>query len=86
MEKSLRVSIETIPTQNVLVFKTNLQSQEKIERVNRILNHRNNILRWSVDMEDMDNVLRIEADYYTTENSVISLLSKEGIICTAMTW
>lgn len=36
------------------------------------------IINWSVDLEDIDNVLRIEAKTNLTENTVIELVKEYG--------
>lgn len=45
----------------ILVYKTNIQFKEDIQRVGDIFTKEKDILAWSVDNEDCDNVLRIEA-------------------------
>jgi hypothetical protein len=45
----------------ILVFKTNIQVREDIQKVGNILRKEKDILAWNVDMEDCDKVLRVEA-------------------------
>lgn len=64
----------------VLVFKTDISSENEVERVAHILGLEKKILRWNVDREDIDNVLRIECDQLHPV-SIISRLSDAGFKC-----
>lgn len=46
----------------VLVFKTNISSDEDLKSVTKILAPENKIFCWNVDRADIDNVLRIEGN------------------------
>ena len=48
--------------QSILVFKTNLAEENDLEAVASMLNEDPAIVKWNVDTEDIDNVLRIVAD------------------------
>jgi hypothetical protein len=43
----------------ILVFKTNLTDAKRIEDVESLLDIHPHIIKWNVDLEDCDNVLRI---------------------------
>lgn len=43
-----------------LVFRTNLQNPDDVEKISATLNAINGLLDWSVDLEDWEKVLRIE--------------------------
>ena len=76
---------ETIPLKaQILVFKTDISSFDKIITISWILNHHDSILKWSLDREDIDNVLRIEARSNLYETEIISLLSDKKISCIAL--
>ncbi|HEY4785041.1 MAG TPA: hypothetical protein VIH57_03285 [Bacteroidales bacterium] len=45
----------------VLVFKTNIYQKQDIEKVRPFFNDYRDILKWHVDIDDEDCVLRIEA-------------------------
>ncbi len=51
----------------LLIFQTNIKSKQKLNALSPIFNAHNGILEWSIDQEDIDNVLRIEAHTNTTE-------------------
>ena len=44
----------------VLVFKTNICSDEEVQKIANVLASEKKIIRWNIDREDVDNVLRIE--------------------------
>ena len=48
---------------DVLVFKTNIFMARDIERISDIMMGDPRIIRWNIDREDVDNVLRIEAEH-----------------------
>ncbi|KAA9345493.1 MULTISPECIES: hypothetical protein [Larkinella] len=70
---------------NVLVFRTNINSGQRLHKAACRLCKLRGICRWSVDMEDRDCVLRIEAPedllIPLDEQVVIRLLTKAGIAC-----
>ena len=45
----------------VLVFKTNLRFKKQINEVTPHINNLQGIARWNVDLDDIDNILRVEA-------------------------
>lgn len=57
----------------ILIFQTDIKSEEKVASLEPIFNNHVDILNWSVDLEDVDKVLRIEANTCLTENAVIEL-------------
>ena len=69
----------------VLVFRTNINTDERIHRAAcrlcKLMGRAAGAgCRWSIDLEDCDNVLRIETESLT-ENDVIRLLHKAGLEC-----
>jgi hypothetical protein len=64
----------------VLVFKTNISSEEHLITLTNILSRENKILRWNIDRADRDNVLRIEGGKIDPA-SVIELVCDAGFLC-----
>ncbi|SEI97082.1 hypothetical protein SAMN04487995_2807 [Dyadobacter koreensis] len=64
---------------HVLVFKTNLHHRD-MKKIEPVLNAETKIIRWNVDLTDIDNVLRIESNVPHTDH-VIQILNSEGFIC-----
>ena len=50
-----------------------------------LFNNHPGITDWSIDTEDIDNVLRIEAAENLNEHDVISLINTRGFYCDALT-
>ena len=63
---------------HLLLFETDIRSKKKVRRLTTLLNGHSDILRWSVDLEDIDNVLRIEANVNLMHNDVISIIKNCG--------
>ncbi|GAA3621884.1 hypothetical protein [Flavivirga jejuensis] len=63
---------------NLLLFQTNIKSKKKVKSIKPILNKHSDILKWSVDLEDIDHVLRIEATTNITETDVIDMVKTHG--------
>ena len=64
----------------VFVFKTSVCSQSDISKLKV---HLDNIIKngkWNFDLEDCDNILRVESSDYITE-AIIGLLNKHGFEC-----
>lgn len=64
----------------VLVFKTNLQSKKDILHISPLMGDTPGILKWNVDQQDIDNVLRIETDWLLPED-IIRLVTNVGYLC-----
>lgn len=65
----------------ILIFKTDIESKRKINIVRPLFNNAPSIQDWSVDTEDIDNVLRIEGENGINENDVIQLIKTCGFNC-----
>lgn len=60
----------------VSVFKTNIKPRDKTF-ISTIFDKIHAIHKWSTDLEDLDNILRIES-YEDIANRIISILSELG--------
>ena len=65
------------------VFRTNINSVSLIESVKPLLNSCQYISDWSIDIEDIDNVLRI-ISVELLENEIIQIIKNKGFICEAL--
>ena len=70
---------------HILIFKTNIGSQRKLRLVKPILDGRPEINRWSVDRQDVDNVLRIVAEEQVRVCDVIHMVKARGLYCEELT-
>lgn len=68
----------------ILVFRTDIKTDKMLEMVKPVLNNHPVISDWSVDTEDIDNVLRIEASDQLNESEVIDLIKPYGLFCEAL--
>ena len=64
----------------VLVFKTNLTDHNRINEVESTLDLHPYIVKWNVDLNDCDNVLRIVSNKVTAEE-IENLLWNAGYYC-----
>ncbi len=62
----------------LLVFETNIKSKKKVKSLKPLFNTHSDILKWSVDLEDVDKVLRIEATPNLSEKEVMNLIRIHG--------
>lgn len=71
-----RFSVENEIT--CLVFSTSLQSEEDVEEISDLMNRLPGVLDWSVDLDDWENVLRIECKEISSEQ-IIGALTEKGV-------
>ena len=69
----------------LLILRTNIKTKKKVKEVKSLLNNHPLILNWSVDLEDIDNVLRIEAISSLNEREVKSIIQRKGFYCEDLT-
>lgn len=65
---------------NVLVFRTNINTLEQIKKAEIILSAQSEIKKWNIDFDDCDKILRIETPKSEIEN-VLSYLKPYQIYC-----
>lgn len=68
----------------IMVFKTDVHKPEMVNQLNSLFSMREQIEEWTVDTEDIDNVLRIVCEKSLTEYEVISLMKTKGFSCEEM--
>jgi hypothetical protein len=70
----------TLTPTAVMVFKTNIETEQDLNKIARILKSERNILRWNVDREDIDRVLRIESENMN-RTEIQQKVEHAGFIC-----
>lgn len=65
---------------DILVFKTSLQTAVEVQFIAGILDSIENVIEWSVDLDDWEKVLRIKSDG-VTPREIMDKLNKAGIKC-----
>lgn len=64
----------------VLIFQTNINTEEDRQKISDLLQTHPLISEWSVDLEDIDRVLRVVSDKLGLED-VIKLVTNCGFVC-----
>lgn len=67
----------------ILVFKTNIKTDDDKQKVAKVLDALPQTNRWTVDCEDCDCVLRIEAEGIS-EQQITELIQQAGFDCKAL--
>ena len=65
----------------LFILRTDIGTQQRVKRVKSIFDGNANIIKWSIDTEDIDNVLKIEATIDLSEADIINQLKTQGIFC-----
>ncbi|MHA4740088.1 copper chaperone [Dyadobacter sp. MSC1_007] len=73
-----------LSNEHVLVFKTSISNRKAIVSLSPVLDGCTQILKWSVDTSDVDNVLRVEATHPDCR-PVIELVTRAGYACEELT-
>jgi hypothetical protein len=73
----------TIDLSNIFIFKTNIQTEFDKLRIKNVLDASKKVLKWNIDMDDADRVLRIVSDSLRPEQ-IISVLDYVGFECSEL--
>ncbi|CAM1371583.1 conserved hypothetical protein [Tenacibaculum litopenaei] len=65
----------------LFILKTNINNSNDFESIAPNFMEQEGILDWSVDLEDRDKVLRIEAADELEENDIINMVTQQGFLC-----
>lgn len=65
----------------LFILSTDVQNRGRLEFLSPLLNHHPLVNHWTIDLEDIDKVLRIEASSDAKEIEFIRLLRASGIMC-----
>ncbi|WP_075340522.1 hypothetical protein [Tenacibaculum agarivorans] len=65
----------------LFIFKTDIDTPAKVDSINSIFNNNNNIIDVSIDLEDIDNVLRIEAEDTVSKTYLTHQVINKGFNC-----
>ncbi len=69
---------------NLLIFRTDIKTKKKVKALTPLFNNHPVITDWSIDLEDIDNVLRIEVQGDLNEKDIIHLVKTYGFYCEAL--
>ncbi|MCB0481572.1 MAG: hypothetical protein KDC83_09075 [Flavobacteriales bacterium] len=65
----------------VLILKTNIESKQRAKTLAIVFDKHESISSWSIDLDDVDKVLRIEASPTLSESDVQQLMASKGYFC-----
>lgn len=68
----------------LFILTTNVKNSDGLKFLSPILNKHPMVNRWSIDLEDRDRVLRIEATREAKEIDMIDLIVASGIKCASL--
>ncbi len=67
----------------VIVLKSDISNAVEIRKLSTVLDHHPMIGRWTVDLEDIDRVIRIETHVIGVDE-IIALISSVGVECSEL--
>jgi hypothetical protein len=69
---------------NVFVYRTDIVTDYDLEGIDELLSNHQTIIRWNVDRDDVDKVLRIES---TADNAqeLLQTVTRAGYFCEELT-
>lgn len=68
-------------TYNIHIFRSNINTESDLETLHRYFVDYPGIHKWSVDLEDIDKVLRIESSKNVTASTIIEGVIGLGYFC-----
>lgn len=66
--------------QNILVFATNIRTNNDKQLISQTLNEISEIYQWNIDQEDIDCVLRVVSKTLS-EEQIINIVNKHNFNC-----
>ncbi|MCD2260031.1 hypothetical protein [Psychroserpens luteolus] len=66
---------------NIYIFKTNIETKKEADNIKKMLSSALGIRQFSIDLEDIDKVLRIEAHKNLDESKIINKVISGGFSC-----
>lgn len=68
----------------LFIYGTNIDTEHKVKSIHKLFNQDDNIINVSIDLEDVDNVLRIETTDFINEDDIVTKVKKDGFNCIAL--
>lgn len=68
----------------ILVFKTDLHSEQEVNRIMPHINKVQGVIRWNVDLQDCDKVLRVVSHDGVSPRTIEQRLQRAGYHCTEL--
>ncbi|WP_248723367.1 hypothetical protein [Seonamhaeicola sp. ML3] len=67
--------------ERIHILKTNITSKPAVNTLKLLFNAHPDIVRWSIDLEDIDKVLRIETNSNLQQEDIIEQVTARGFYC-----
>jgi hypothetical protein len=68
-------------TNHILVFRSNIDDKYKASKVCARLEKVNGVLHANIDLDDWENILRLECDSEINEHRIRQIVSQSGFEC-----
>lgn len=68
---------------NILVFATNIRTENDKQNISNLLNQNSAIQQWNIDQEDIDCVLRIVTETLS-EQQIIDIIDAQNFQCSIL--
>lgn len=68
---------------NILVFATNIRTENDKQNISSLLNQNSAIQQWNIDQEDIDCVLRIVTETLS-EQQIIDIIDAQNFQCSIL--
>lgn len=65
----------------LFILKTDIKSQWQVNKLKPVFQKYEHIARWTVDLDDIDRVLKLETHVDTEQQDMIKLVQDQGIYC-----
>ena len=68
---------------HILIYKTNIQNEHDFHQIKDVMNNHPFVEKWSVDTEDVDNILRVVSSK-NCEKDIMKSINEIGYECTEL--
>lgn len=68
----------------LVILRTDIKTKKKVKSIRPLFDGHKQIKKWSIDIEDIDNVLRMEVYEGLNESDVVHLIKTCGFQCEAL--
>ena len=68
----------------LLIFRTDIENKNNVKTLKPLFNDHSSIINWSIDLEDVDKVLKVEAIENLNEKDIANLVSLNGFSCESL--
>jgi len=68
----------------LLIFKTNIKTRKNVKTIKSLFEYQSSIINWSIDLEDIDKVLKVNITETLNENDIKNLIKIKGFYCEAL--